>query len=68
MDAEIERILAEADKDGDGHIDYNEFVELMSEWDEWTARLRWAGLGPGPGRGRRWAAGLRDGGAAARPR
>ena len=32
VDEEIERILAEADKDGDGQIDYHEFVELMSEW------------------------------------
>lgn len=28
VDAEIERILSEADKDGDGQIDYEEFVEV----------------------------------------
>lgn len=32
VDSEIEAILKDADKDGDGHIDYNEFVELMSAW------------------------------------
>lgn len=32
VDAEIERILAEADKDGDGQIDYNEFVEVLGAW------------------------------------
>ena len=26
----IEEIIKEADKDGDGHIDYNEFIEMMT--------------------------------------
>ena len=29
--AELEEIVKEADKDGDGLIDYNEFVELMTK-------------------------------------
>ncbi len=43
LDSEIERILAEADKDGDGQIDYNEFVEVrrggrgLMDWSHCTA-------------------------------
>lgn len=43
VDAEIERILAEADKDGDGQIDYNEFVEVRGQagcLGAWVAQSR----------------------------
>ena len=33
-DAEIEEMMREADDDGDGEVDYNEFVKMMSSGKE----------------------------------
>ena len=46
---DVQAILAEVDRDGDGHIDYDEFVAMMMKVADCGLRWHSFAVNPSPG-------------------